>query len=267
MKIIRFKLLLIALPLFASTYPTNALAQLPPILISGAPPATPTGTFENVPVPFKFRMAGNPNSSYCCTALASNGDARFDGVEDLLFEINPDPEFAYRGDYPPAILGTDGGGPQVEGRVCVFSPFASFFEFTIDSDEPVATFETLRVACEETSLVGVFNTSVSEFNFLEVTNHSLSTVTVKVRGFSETTGGQQVIDLQFTMEPQIPPRAQRRDFDIHSLVGPGAFGAMEVTHNGTPESISVRLSQYDVLSTSPLDFRLVQQTEFKRRGR
>jgi hypothetical protein len=57
---------------------------------------------------------------------------------------------------------------------------------------------------------------------------------------------------------------ERRDFDIHSVVGPSAFGGILIAHDGTPGSITVNLSQYKANTPQSGDFLKVGVVPFER---
>jgi len=175
--------------------------------------------------------------------------------------------FTSRGDYAPQIAsvlpGNTAFGPSVHSRACFTVPegvSSLHFNLTALNDSPA--FNTLRINCDDTTLIGGYNTAAGEFNFLEITNRTNGVINIRIRGYSEPAGGAQVIDSFVAVEPSAGG-TKRVDFDIHSLVEPGAFGALKITHDGPAGSISAAVSQYKVLSTNPLDFTLAGRVPFE----
>ena len=125
--------------------------------------------------------------------------------------------------------------------------------------------------CDETTLYAGFNTSVTDFNFLELTN-LLDTGT--------TSGGSRDLTAIVTAVNTVPnpdvtvingesftvPVGSRTDVDIHSRSGPGAFGPVKICHNGAPGSLKAVVSQYNITSTAPFDFAPVSQEVAVTRG-
>jgi hypothetical protein len=123
--------------------------------------------------------------------------------------------------------------------------------------------EDVIMNCRETTLLGGFNTSVTDFNFLELTNSLNSnngtiTGTVVARNAISDT---EILNVGFTINP-----GDRSDIDIHSAAGPGAFGPVFVCHDGPPNSVVAVMSQYNITSQAPLEFEPVAQTVFQTIG-
>ncbi len=111
----------------------------------------------------------------------------------------------------------------------------------------------------ESTLTGGFNTSVTNFNFLELTNNLIShtrdsgVITGKITMKNVIT--DQIIRIQnFTVNA-----SDRIDVSIHDAAGPGVFGTITVVHNGPAGGLKGVVSQYRIVRTSPLDFEPVLQ--------
>lgn len=120
--------------------------------------------------------------------------------------------------------------------------------------------------CEETTLYGSFNTSVTDFNFVEITNSlpSTSSTTGLVSGkilVKDSITNNIIADRAFTVSS-----GRRLDVDIHSISGPGKFGTITIYHDGPPGALSATTSQYKIRTLNPLDFEPVSQTEFTTHG-
>ncbi len=111
----------------------------------------------------------------------------------------------------------------------------------------------------ESTLSGGFNTSVTNFNFLELTNNLISDshdngiISGKVIVKNVITD-QTIFTQNFTINP-----SDRIDINIHDQVGPGVFGTVTVLHNGPAGSLKGVVSQYRLVSTTPFDFEPVLQ--------
>lgn len=139
------------------------------------------------------------------------------------------------------------------------------FEIRSGADGLASTSRVIA-SCYETTLSGGFNTSVTDFNFLELTNtlkqntldSGVITGTVIARNAITDT---EILNQSFTAAP-----GDRVDIDIHSAAGSGAFGPVTVCHNGPQNSLGAVMSQYAVTSTQPLDFEPVSQLRFQTVG-
>lgn len=104
------------------------------------------------------------------------------------------------------------------------------------------------VECYETTLYGSFNTFVNDFNFLELTNTSSSTVTGNIR-ILNSDATVIVSNQSFSVEA-----GRRFDFDIHTLAGSQKYGTVIVTHDGNLRTLLGNVSQY---KGTAADFSLV----------
>lgn len=130
-----------------------------------------------------------------------------------------------------------------------------------------------EVVLEETTLYGSYNTSVSDFNFLELTGVNKGDVEV---GAPSSLSGVVLLTGYDGTEREIPftlssssdnEKIHRLDISIHdALNGKRDFGTIKVRHNGAPGQLRARLSQYDITSAAdqPLNFSLVGQEQLKR---
>ncbi len=192
----------------------------------------------------------DPGSSYCCEILDASVNVLFNSVTVTLFSTLPGTVTVTgiaRGNEPPR-LGTG------NSRVCFIVPsdiYAPLAWIDIFAYAPTAN---VRMFCEETTLYGGFNTSVTDFNFLEMTNTS-------AEGAAPISGSVTAINVVATPNVTVIDRIgfsvngnSRFDFDIHARTGFGAFGPVKVAHDGAPGSLKAVMSQYVIVTASPLDF-------------
>jgi hypothetical protein len=177
-----------------------------------------------------FKMLGKANYSYLCSISIYSGSGG-----SLSTSILPPSGAGIIGSRPTTAedarryLDRLSGVPENDSNlrdnlVFFIAPGGSEnfgeYQLTIGTDENSGNMPS--VTCVSTTTVCAFNTVVNEFNFLEVTS------------FGKVDGVAQLRTLNFdgtlnnTTSPAIFPANGRRDFDIHSLAGPGAFGALFV---------------------------------------
>ncbi len=128
--------------------------------------------------------------------------------------------------------------------------------------------------CEETSLFGGYNTSVTDFNFLEI---NVSNSTFAGGGVGGTTVNGTVLlrdvvngvsyQVPFTVTTDAVTGLGRKDIDIHTLVGNKSFGPVIINHDGPPGAVAARVVQYNITSQNPLDFVPVLEQQFVARGK
>ena len=199
------------------------------------------------------------NRSYCCSVLRTGGISST--VEFTAF--------SNFGTIVPIARGTDLPAVRnANNRFCWIDTLSSS-QYTGSRNlllGNITTSVSAQIWCEETSLYGNYNTSVSDFNFLEITARTSisSTINFKVRLKSAVTG--QILNTDFTLTlDSSTGDTIRRDVSIHDLLGNTAdFGDVRITHDGAPGQVSARISQYDITSTNPLNFTLVGQEKFQR---
>ncbi len=196
------------------------------------------------------------NRSYCCTANSSNQffappnmSTTYQVAAFTLTAADRGLQSPYLGTTFQRLCFTP---PEGVGSGALASITFSFFGTALNA----------RVRCTETSLYGGFNTSVTDFNFLEIRNLASSgTIIGRVLARNTVSGGTIVFDQPFSVAA-----GQRVDLNIHGTVGAGAFGPIVITHDGAPGAINAVLNQYNITSTSPLDFEPVSQEIFVTRA-
>lgn len=241
--------------------PTSALTQVTHRLVLDAQPKK----LEFLQTGDLLEIWANTHNSYCCTinGKATNGDQ----VAFLEIQNLPNATFQRRGDDTPAT-GTKAG------RVCwIDTPTPATANNYWAFRRPVIAnitnpfVATADAWCEQTTLSGNYNTSVSELNFLEITatNSQLSTtVNLVLLLTSSVTGQKREMPIQITMV-NTEGNFKRQDIAIHDLLGNTAdFGSIKLTHDGAPGQVKARVSQYDITSTNPLNFTLVGQEKLTR---
>jgi hypothetical protein len=207
---------------------------------------------------------------YCCELVEHTGvNTRFGEVK-VFGNGSPTVSVTNRGAAEPIIKDT-GSDPQNESRKCFTvssSDKQDKFRVTMEilvggSGTSTITDGNLTVSCKETTLLGGFNTSVTDFNFIELTNSLQSNedddgvitgTLIAQNAITDT----EIINTSFSVNPK-----DRVDFDVHSAAGTGAFGTVFVCHDGPPNSLKAVTSQYRIVTQSPLDFEPVAQTVFE----
>jgi hypothetical protein len=188
------------------------------------------------------------NQSYCCT-MYPDSTSSLAGFSETLKDGNDNDVAGFlRGDVAPAVAvdPTTDTNAQ-DNRVCVITSEAGSYKASIATASGGGVSVTAR--CEKTSLSGGFNTNGTPFNFLECQN--LSSTERKVHIFAFDYAGNILVNgnsagNQFTISAGV-----RRDFDIHSLVGPNVFGEIRVVQDGPAGALDCRLSRYE----STLEFK------------
>jgi hypothetical protein len=232
-----------------------ATAQSEPRIIVGQAPKT----FAGAASPFSFRIESAQPSSACCTVTDADLDPEITTVNTLDVAHPSSPSFSYRGALSPIIPShSDMVNLSEKSRVCFMSVNAVSYDFPVQSSTrtPGSSFNELQVACEDTTMFGGFNTVVTELNYLEMINTTGQPISAHIYGFRETTGGEKVIDADVSI-PGGAGTPRRVDFDIHSVVGPGAFGTLVITSDAPKGSLNVNVAQYRITSRNPFNFELV----------
>ena len=203
--------------------------------------------------------------SYCCSVLTSVPGANLHfssltkGVGGPLY-----PRARYNGTLEPR-LPVIGNLNSTETRVCydiIPDPQDPGLILIANFDDDIGGDYRAELSCRETTLFGGFNTSVNDFNFLEITNTSQDSIPVSAFFFDSLDGGA----LAGSYADITPPANTRVDLNVHELVGPGVFGKVIVIHGGPPGSIRADMSQYRLVSSNPFKFELVTTTPFKTRA-
>lgn len=202
-------------------------------------------------------MNSAPARSYCCEAyseanVVSYISAATVGATDLFTAVSA----KYRGS-SGLRLPASGGTLSGKDRVCFYADpsvlegngFAVKFTlgFGIGGME---VGNRISTKCQQTTLVGGYNTNLNELNFLEVTNtESLDTITAWLVGVNRL--GVTVFRRSFTVNPE-----GRFDVDIHSIVGSAVYGTLFLSHDGAPGALKAHLAEYKITSASPFTFEL-----------
>jgi len=171
------------------------------------------------------------NRSYSCTVLSFM--ARFQNTVEL--DTGGTYEVDLRGDVTPQV--TSSPIEEFKDNRLTFTPSVSGrYGLTIFNDNPAGT--PAKVTCVETTLYGSYNTNVNDFNFLELSNLTNSTITGTITAINWD--GSKVINKQyFEVDSN-----NRVDFDLHSSVGSNRYGMLIVTHDGPHGALQGYVSQY-----------------------
>lgn len=188
-----------------------------------------------------FIVSLKEKNSYCCT-LFPQGPNTNAGLSDTIEELgnsNNTARGTLRGDMEPAVsVDTESSSTdqsQMNNRLCVIPGSSGNYKFPIASAN---SGETVKVACDNTTLNGGFNTNATPFNFLECTNVTDATISGKI--YAVDFSGQTLIDgTDINISPGL-----RQDYDIHSSVGANRYGRLFVVHDGTKGALKCVLSRY-----------------------
>ena len=130
----------------------------------------------------------------------------------------------------------------------------------------------VKLRCDETTLYGGFNTSVTDYNFLEISNtlspYTSAPLTQEINGTVtaiNTVPDPDVVVIDRATFPLPIAAGSRLDINIHSAAGNGAFGTVRLCHDGPLGSINAVVSQYNIVS-GPLDFAPVAQEKLLTRA-
>ena len=217
----------------------------------------------SVSVGDKVSVRLQANRCYCCQVFANAGVTETSNVYFSQIETNPSEPDGFVSEFRGSTFPSLDGNASDQSRVCFSvtdSNRAVSVTMTPGISPVVASVSNVRVACEETTLYGGYNTNATELNFLEITNvlggsGSVSDeeerVTVSVRGFDAQTR-EQTVDSSFVLGGQ-----SRRDLALHDLVGANNFGLLQICHDAPRGAIQANVSRYNITSSDPLDFDLV----------
>ena len=222
---------------------------------------------------FSIQFAATNGHSYCCEIALANG--RTPAVLDQAFFTSMQNVFANsavtnadRGTSDPYIPFINGHPNPAAARKCAITPLLDFVRLGINIGADNALSADYEAQCVETTMFGGFNTSVTDFNFLEIRNtlnratDASETITVRIDATNVVNNS-----VVFNSATLSLPAGSRRDIDIHSVAGPRAFGPIRLSHDGPPGSIKAVVSQYRVVATSPLDFEPVAREVLTTRAR
>ena len=202
-------------------------------------------------------LVGFNERSYCCQITSPIRNISFDTVSTSDGVLN---NLVDRGRINPWNHGT------TNSRRCFYvTNVANNVKATVINlgiDVAVSS-DNVSMGCTDTTLYGGFNTSVTDFNFIEITNTLTSGITtgdtgdvvVTVKAFG--TAGTELLSTSFTLAA-----GRRRDVNVHESA-PRDFGPVIITHNGPPGAIRAVNAQYRIVTTEPLDFEPVLVVPFR----
>lgn len=197
-----------------------------------------------------YAVAGR---SYCCSVYKAHvtnfvdpSFPRFSDLKQIVVNSSTIIPFTARGTADPGIFLANNHPAPENARGCFTATISNRHIFAVTLSGNDVT--NIASSCTETTLFGGFNTSVTDFNFLEIRNVSNVSVTGKISAFDSVSNQQVINDREFTVEA-----GRRLDVDIHSLTGPSKFGPVTLSHDGPPGSLQAQVSQYNLTSSSPLE--------------
>jgi hypothetical protein len=212
-----------------------------------------------------FSFFAQDFKSYCCEIWSNISDSsgvRFDTItssEPTAFTS------AARGYATPILTRSATNGQQ--SRQCFYHTATADGRALVDTTIKISigagtgSITDGNVRCVETSLYGGFNTVVTDFNFIEISNtlgadvNDNGDVNVVVKGFGIS--GSEVLTSSFTLAA-----GKRQDVDVHSSA-PSDFGPVVIYHDGPPGAIRAVNAQYRILTQSPLNFEPVLVVPFR----
>ena len=214
-----------------------ALAVNPDILITLGTPYDGASVNQND----KFLVDFAANRSYVCEGVPSASDTEFDfntTVEQLDGSGNPvGAGITARaiGTIPPPITGEVGG--SADNRVALTPTVTARYRLTVATAR--AGGEPVQIRCYATTVFGEFNTTVSNFNFLQLSN----------KGNADCTATIALVDnngaaITLTSPTVTVPAQQRRDVDLHTPAGTNKFGTVRITHDCPFKTLDGTVSQY-----------------------
>lgn len=201
-------------------------------------------------------------ASYCCEVRDVGASVFFASQNiDLIYDGGPAViTGTFRGTEPPFPF-------NASARMCFIVPAAvSVGTAVLPLFANTSPTTNVLMQCEETTLYGGYNTSVTNFNFLEMTNLQLPTGQVLV---GAVTAKNVVPVPNVTVIDQAPftiSGDSRYDFDIHQRTGAGAFGPLKVVHDGAPGGLKAVITQYNIVTPTPLTFAPVAQEVLRTRS-
>ena len=224
--------------IFQIVFSLSALGQI--IITPGAEWVQGAGV-RTVNAGDTIRVLMDLNRSYECTLMGSEDGTEL-GFSQSVVNPNGNPlSGVLRGDTTQQVaVDPLSDTNSDDNRISIFATVGGYYTFTIASAK--AGGEVARVVCAETSIYGSFNTSVNEYNFLELTNISNSDINV-IWIARDHTGFVNSREL-------LIPSDRRVDVDLHSAVGQGLYGSVKLKHNGPLGAIKGSISQYDLVQGS-----------------
>ncbi len=225
-------------------------------------PTNSSVTFASLAQSDQVEFSVERDRSYCVEGSAPTGILFYSNAAlnssggGIVFETTE------RGSAYPGLNGSNPAGTVSKSRICgiITAPSSLSANGIVFRATVGAAITNATARGVETTLFGGFNTSITDFNFLELTNvtqanGSLDTgvVTGTIIAVDAITD-EEKLRQNFTINP-----GDRIDVNIHDAVGAGAFGPIRVIHNGVPGALKGVVSQYRIVTTSPLDFEPVSQ--------
>ncbi len=209
-------------------------------------------------------------TSYCCE-IHPVDDGPYYGEDSYFYgdirnnSINTTISYKSRGIEAPTIPTWSGHPSPDDTRRCfALGPNSGgYLEIPLVLGTVDTHYVQQNVECIETTLFGGYNTNVTDFNFLEITNVGNGADPNGVNAWVtvvDLNGSILVEGQQYAIAP-----GTRKDIDIHSIVGPGKYGTIAITHDGAPGTLKAAVTQYRVQSWSPLDFYPVAREVFTTR--
>lgn len=260
-----FSLLVVALGVFEG----RASAQIPHDIVVGR---TAGQDITLIASTDHIRFYADAGSSYSCEVLSPGGPAN--GYFSAPVRVIADNGTGATTTVNPRACGSDNPRVGVDpARFCFIVPGTISFPLVeVDVGWTGMYPANVRLTCDETTLYTGFNTSVTNFNFLELTN-TLDRATTESFLLRDLTASITAINTVPATDVVVINGASvtilansRTDVDIHSAAGVGAFGPVKIAHNGAPGSLKAVMSQYNIVTTSPLTFAPVSQEVAVTRG-
>jgi len=252
--------LLLALPVYivlSSVTPCAAQHLLPVIPGTTRGSATVTLPELNGVSEGSIFFVGEAGRSYCCEVRygpSETSDFPYFTGSVLNYTTNESIPYKERGLDEPVIPNFSNHPYPADSRRCIHTLSKASYLMGVHLGTPTNNFLSAQlVECIETTLFGGYNTNVTDFNFLELTNllkgdfnnQAITTVIAITDLF-----GNLVVPEKL----QVVRPGFRTDIDIHSIVGAGKYGTIRIAHDGPPGALKAALTQYRITSTVPLDF-------------
>ena len=194
--------------------------------------------------------------SYCCTAIGDTGVTFLDVFDENgqtaanSSRKNSTPPLGNNGDRRCFIVPTSGGNSPLLANL-------TSYQLSVDPGPSGG----LLAFCNETTMFGSWNTSVTDFNFLELTNTDPSEEIKAELTMSNVVSSSLVFNRRPIDIPVANSGIVRRvDVDLHTPGGVG-FGMLLISHDGAAGTLDGAVSQYNVTSFSPFKFQPVAQSK------
>lgn len=222
-----------------STTIAHAAGGLP--IVAGSEYSKPGGVIT-VTAAVTFAMNMDAGRSYACTVVGQNIDTNTGFSAEVTDPEGKVSAGALRGTVTPSVSGSMDQN-LVNNRVVYTAQLNG--QHLIQLTDFKAGGESVRVECVETTLYGVYNTNINNFNFMELTNTTNDPIS---GSWTAVNWDGQSFTGDFTVLPN-----RRADVNLHQVVGAGKFGQVMLTHDGPRGALIGYISQY---IGSVTDFRL-----------